>query len=121
MRRLEAKARSAGHGGTRANTCIFFQWKQLKIAYNIIFFLIKGKSNTSFGTVKGLLLFVCTHIINKTCFYKTKKTNMMCFLPSPLEQERFTKMNRNSVNTCLTDMTNISIESFKLSLNEKKN
>ncbi len=26
----------------------------------------KGKSNTSFRTVKGLLLFVCTHNINKT-------------------------------------------------------
>ncbi len=53
-----------------------------------------GKSNTSFGTVKCLLLFVCTHIIIKTCFYKTKKTNM-CFLQSSLEQERFTKMNRS--------------------------
>ncbi len=29
----------------------------------------KSKSNTSFVTVKGLLLFVCTHNINKT-FYK---------------------------------------------------
>ncbi len=27
-------------------------------------------------------------------------------------------MNRNSANTCLTDMINISIESFKLLLNE---
>ncbi len=27
-------------------------------------------------------------------------------------------MNRKSVNTCLTDMINISIESFKLLLNE---
>ncbi len=61
----------------------------------LIFFSDKDKSNTSFGTVKDLLLFVCTHIINKTCFYKTKKTNMMCFLPSRLEQERFTKMNRS--------------------------
>ncbi len=43
---------------------------------------------------------------------------MMCFLPSRLEQERFTKMNRKSANTCLTDMINISIESFKLLLNE---
>ncbi len=38
---------------------------------------------------------------------------MMRFLPSCLQQECFTKMNRNSANTCLTDMTNISIESFK--------
>ncbi len=43
---------------------------------------------------------------------------MMLFLPSRLEQERFTKMNRKSANTCLTDMINISIESFKLLLNE---
>ncbi len=35
-----------------------------------------------------------------------------------LEQERFTKMNRKSTNTCLTDMINISIESFKLLLNK---
>ncbi len=39
----------------------------------------------------------------------------MRFLPSRLEQERFTKMNRKSD---LTDMINISIESFKLLLNE---
>ncbi len=42
----------------------------------------------------------------------------MRFLLSRLEQERFTKMNRKSANTCLTDMINISIESFKLLLNE---
>ncbi len=35
-----------------------------------------------------------------------------------LEQERFLKMNRSWANTCLTDMINISIESFKWSLNE---
>ncbi len=40
---------------------------------------------------------------------------MMC---RRLEQERFTKMNRKSANTWLTDMINISIESFKLLLNE---
>ncbi len=39
-------------------------------------------------------------------------------VPSRLEQEHFTKMNRKSANTCLTDMINISIESFKLLLNE---
>ncbi len=44
----------------------------------------------------------------------------MRFLPSRLELERFTKMNRNSVNKCLTDMINISIESFKLLLNDIK-
>ncbi len=84
-------------------------------------FAHKGKSNASFKTVKGLLLFVCTHNVNKTlCFYKIKKTNMMCFLPSHLEQECFTKMNRNSVNTCLTDMINIYIKGFKLLLNKIK-
>ncbi len=67
-----------------AITCIFYS------GYAIIF-AHKDKSNTSFGTVKGLLLFVCTHNINKMlCFYKIKKTNMMHFLPSRLEQERFT-------------------------------
>ncbi len=43
---------------------------------------------------------------------------MTRFLPSHLEQERFIKINRKSANTCLTDMINISIESFKLLLNE---
>jgi len=37
-----------------------------------------------------------------------------------LEQERFTKMNQNTVNTCFTDMTNISVECFKLLLNKIK-
>ncbi len=37
---------------------------------------------------------------------------------SRLEQEHFTKMNRKSANTWLTDMIHISIESFKLLLNE---
>ncbi len=95
---------------------VFFNGNNLKCA---IIFAHKVKSNTSFGTVKGLLFFECTHNINKTlCFYKIKKTKMMRFLPSRLEQERFTKMNQNSANTCLTDMINISIESFKLLLNE---
>ncbi len=44
--------------------------------------------------------------------------NVALCVPSRLEQERFTKMNRKSANTCLTDMINISIESFKLLLNE---
>ncbi len=47
-----------------------------------VIFVHKGNSNTSFGTVKGLLLFVCTHNINKTlCFYKIQKTNRILFLP----------------------------------------
>ncbi len=59
--RVEAKAQDME---APAQSIAFFQWKQLKIAYAVIFAL-KGKSNTSFGTVKGLLLFVCTHNINK--------------------------------------------------------
>ncbi len=98
--------------------CIFFSGNNLKYA---VIFAHKGKSNTSFGTVKVLLFFVCTHNINKTlCFYKIKKQTWCAFCRLGLEQERFTKMNRNSVNTCLTDMINISIESFKLLLNELK-
>ncbi len=85
----------------------FFLDSGNNLKYAIIF-AHKGKSNTSFGTVKGLLLFVCIHNINNTlCFYKiNRKTEDG--LPSRLEQERFTMMNRN--------MINISIESFKLLL-----
>ncbi len=85
-----------------------------------IIFAHKGKSNTSFGTVNGLLLFVCTHNINKTlCFYKIKKT-IMCFLPSRLEQEHFTKEPKLTEYMLHTDMINISIERFKLLLEEIK-
>ncbi len=89
------------------NQLHFFQWKQLKIAYAVIF-AHKGKSNTSFGNCKGPT-FICVHsqYQQNVCFYKINKT-MMRFLTSRLEQER------KSVNTCLTDMINISIESFKL-------
>ncbi len=114
MRRVEANARFAGHGNANTITSIFFS------GYGTIF-AHKGKSNISFGTVKGLLVFVCSHNTNKAlCFYKIKKTNMMRFLMSHLEQERFTKMNRKSANTCLRDIINISIESLKLLLNEIK-
>ncbi len=41
----------------------------METTYAVIF---AHKSNTSFVTVKGLLLFVCTHNINKT-FYKIYK------------------------------------------------
>ncbi len=82
----------------------YLQFFSMETTYAVIF-AHKGKSNTSFGTVKGLVLCLCTHNINKmSCFY--------------LEQEHFTKMNRKTANTCLTDMINISIESFKLLLNE---
>ncbi len=40
----------------------------METSYAVIF-AHKSKSNTSFVTVKGLLLSVCTHNINKT-FYK---------------------------------------------------
>ncbi len=63
--RVEAEARFTGRA--RAITCIGNIWKYAVISAH------KGKSNTLFGIVKGLLLFVCTHNINKTCFYKIKK------------------------------------------------
>ncbi len=85
MWRVEAKAQDME--APAQSIAFFFNGNNLKYA---IIFAHKGKSNTPFGTVKDLLLFVCTHNINKTlCFYKIKKT-MMCFLPSRLEQERFT-------------------------------
>ncbi len=66
FRRVEAEACFTGHGGARAITCIGNISK-----YAVIF---SHKSNTAFGTVKVLLLLVCTHNINKTlCFYKIKK------------------------------------------------
>ncbi len=57
--RVEAEASFTGHGG-------FFSYSKnnLKYAVWFFFFLIKGKSNISFWTVKGLLLFVCIHNIN---------------------------------------------------------
>ncbi len=43
----------------------FFSYSKNNLKYAVcFFFLIKGKSNTSFGTVKGQLLFVCIHNIN---------------------------------------------------------
>ncbi len=96
---MEAKAQDMRH---QRNQLQFFS---METTYDAVIFAHKGKSNTSFGTAKGLVLCLCTHNINKmSCFY--------------LEQEHFTKMNRKTVNTCLTDMINISIESFKLLLNE---
>ncbi len=46
-----------------------------------VIFAHKGKSNTSFVTVKGLLLFVWTHNIN-ILFSFFPKTNRMRYLPS---------------------------------------
>ncbi len=62
VRRVEAEAHFTGHGGTSAITCIG------NISKYAVIFAHKGKSNTLFGTVKGLLLFVCTHNIKKRAF-----------------------------------------------------
>ncbi len=53
--RVEAEASFTGHGG-------FFYYSKNNLKY--AFFPHKGKSNISFWTVKGLLLFVCIHNIN---------------------------------------------------------
>ncbi len=55
--RVEAEASFTGHGG-------FFSYSKNNLKYGVWFFSLKGKSNISFGTVKGLLLFVCIHNIN---------------------------------------------------------
>ncbi len=54
------------------------------------------------------------------CFYKIKKKHDALSAVSVLNRSTSPKMNRNSANTCLTYMINISIESFKLLLNEIK-
>ncbi len=70
MQGVEAKAQDME--APAQSIAFFSNGNNLKYA---VIFAHKGKSNTSFGTVKGLLLFVCTHNINKTlCFYKIKKT-----------------------------------------------
>ncbi len=50
----------------------FFSNSGNNLKYAVFF---AHKSNTSFGTVKGLLLFVCTHNINNNsqCFYKINR------------------------------------------------
>ncbi len=64
VQRMQAKACFAGHLDASTFIYNFFS------GYAVIF-AHKGKTNTLFGTVKGLLLFVCTHNINKMlCFYK---------------------------------------------------
>ncbi len=55
---------------------------------------------------------MCTHNINKTfCYCKIKKTNRVVLI---LSRNTSQKLNRNSANTCLTDMINIFIECYKL-------
>ncbi len=60
----EAEASFTGHGGSSWSLVLFSysSYKQLKIRR--VIFAHKGKSNISFGTVKGLPLFVCIHNIN---------------------------------------------------------
>ncbi len=56
--RVEAEASFTGHGG-------FFSYSKNNLKYAVWFFFShKGKSNISFWTVKGLLLFVCIDNIN---------------------------------------------------------
>ncbi len=56
--RVEAEASFTGHGG-------FFSYSKNNLKYAVWFFFShKDKSNISFWTVKGLLLFVCIHNIN---------------------------------------------------------
>ncbi len=66
----ESEAKAQDMEAPAQTLAFFFQWKQLE--KYVVIFAHKGKSNTSFGTVKGLLLFVCTYNINKT-FYKIFK------------------------------------------------
>ncbi len=73
MRRVEAEVYFARHGGASAVIYIYFLDSGNNLKYAVIF-ANKGKRNTSFRTVKGLLLFVCIHNINKTlCFYKINR------------------------------------------------
>ncbi len=65
MRRVEVKAQDME---APAQSIAFFSMETT----DAVFFASKSKSNTSFVTVKGLVLFVCTHNINKT-FYKIYK------------------------------------------------
>ncbi len=65
MWRVEAEASFTGHGGSSVQVTWIFSYSKNNLKYAVcFFFLIKGKSNTSFGTVKGQLLFVCIHNIN---------------------------------------------------------
>ncbi len=76
-------------------------------------FLMHCKSNTSFGSVKGLL-YLCTHNINKTLyFYKIKKTNMLHFLPS-LSWTGALKLTETQRILASQTYIYISIQSFEL-------
>ncbi len=57
VRRVEAKARFAGHGVRSSLEFVSYN-SENNFKYSI--FAHKGKIHTSFGTVKGLCLFVCT-------------------------------------------------------------
>ncbi len=58
MRRVEVKAQDME---APVQSIAFFS---METTY-VVIFAHKSKSNTSFVTVKGLLLFVCTHNIKK--------------------------------------------------------
>ncbi len=85
-----------------------------------VIFIHEGKRNTSFGTERGLLLFVCTHNINKTlCLHKIKKTNMISAVSSRTgalhkDQPKLSEYMPHRHNTY------IYIESCKWLLNEIK-
>ncbi len=64
MRRVEVKAQDME---APVQSIAFFS-----VETTAVIFASKSKSNTSFVTLKGLVLFVCTHNINKT-FYKIYK------------------------------------------------
>ncbi len=73
MLKVEAEARFEGHGSISEITCIFFLNKSGKLKYSVSF-PHKGKSIHDLK--RQIVLFVCTHFINKTfCFCKIKKTN----------------------------------------------
>ncbi len=52
-------------------------------------------NNTLFGTVKGLLLFLCSHNINKTCFYKIKRNQDAVSAVSVLSRSASDKPNHS--------------------------
>ncbi len=83
------------------------------------FLLIQIRVNTSFETIKGLLLFVYTHN-NKTCFCKIKKTDRMLFVlwtGAPYKNEQ----KFSALATRLIDVKNICIENLKCLLSFEKN
>ncbi len=78
--------------------------------------LIQIRANTSFETVKDLLLFVYTHNNNETCFCKIKKTDRM-----PWTGARYKKEQKwCALATSLIDVINICTENLKCLLSFEK-